>query len=72
MLIPYRRLSSEALRGVIEDYVLREGTDYGHHEYSLDQKVEKVRVQLEKGTASVSYDEETETCSIVLLSELNS
>lgn len=66
MLIPYQRLSSDALRGVIEDYVLREGTDYGEGEYSLDQKVEMVHEQLRKGTASVSYDEESETCSIVL------
>ncbi len=65
MLIPFEKLSAEALRGVIEDYVLREGTDYGDTNYSLDEKIEIVTKQLEKGSASISFDEETETCSIV-------
>ena len=34
--IPFQDLSADALRGVIESFVLREGTDYGAHEYSLD------------------------------------
>jgi uncharacterized protein len=29
MMIPHRMLSPEALRGVIEAFITREGTDYG-------------------------------------------
>lgn len=34
--IPHTDLSAELLRAVIESLVLREGTDYGEHEVSLD------------------------------------
>jgi hypothetical protein len=32
MIIPHRMLSPDALRGVIEAFVTREGTDYGAQE----------------------------------------
>src|SRR6266849_1499383 len=32
LIIPHRRLSPDALRGVIEAFITREGTDYGPHE----------------------------------------
>ena len=41
MEIPHRQLSDEALLGVIEEYISREGTDYGHREYSFEEKIEK-------------------------------
>ena len=46
MEIPHRQLSDEALLGVIEEYISREGTEYGHREYSFEEKIEKVRSQL--------------------------
>lgn len=64
--IPWERLSPEALRGVIETFVLREGTDYGPRECSLDEKVNQVRRQLETGKAAVTYDPQLESCSIIL------
>ena len=45
VVVPYTELSEEALRGVLESFVLREGTDYGEREFSLDQKVEHVTRQ---------------------------
>ena len=66
MEIPYSKLSPEALKGIIEEFVLREGTDYGDREYSLDQKVAHVEKQLERGDAKVVFDPESETCSIVV------
>ena len=65
MEIPYKRLSPEILRGVIEQFVLREGTDYGHDEYSLEEKVRAVERQLERGVVQIVFDHETETCNIV-------
>ena len=49
IVIPHRELSPEALRGVMESFVLREGTDYGEREVSLEQKVAQVLRQLERG-----------------------
>jgi uncharacterized protein YheU (UPF0270 family) len=64
MMIPYRMLSPEALRGVLEAFVTREGTDYGTHEVSLETKVGQVRQQLDEGTAVIVYDEATDSCTI--------
>ena len=65
MRIPFERLSPEALRGVVDDFILREGTDYGHGEPSLEEKRAAVMRQLRSGEAYVVFDAETETCSIL-------
>ena len=65
MRIPYQQLSAEALEGVIDDFILREGTDYGHSDVDLEVKRDSVRRQLRKGEAEVVFDASTETCSIV-------
>jgi uncharacterized protein YheU (UPF0270 family) len=62
--IPYAELSPDALRGVIESFVLREGTDYGEKDFSLEQKVAHVMRQLERGEARVMFDPNTETVDI--------
>jgi len=66
MEIPYERLSAEVLNSLIEHFVLREGTDYGHGEYSLEQKVATVKKQLERGDAIIVFDEKEESCDIVV------
>ena len=62
--VPYTALSPEALRGVIEAFVLREGTDYGEREYSLEHKCEAVLAQLQRGEARIFYDPETESVTL--------
>lgn len=63
--IPYSELSPATLRGLIEHFVMREGTDYGETEYSLDEKVEMVRRQLQQGKAKIVYDERDQSFDIV-------
>jgi uncharacterized protein YheU (UPF0270 family) len=41
-VVPYTELSADALQGVVEAFVLREGTDYGATEYALGRKVAQV------------------------------
>ena len=65
--VPYTELSEEALRGVVESFVLREGTDYGEREFSLEQKVENVLRQLRRGEAQIVFDPGTETIDIVVV-----
>lgn len=65
MEIPYRLLTDDALTGLIEEFVTREGTDYGHSGFSLAQKAAAVRRQLEAGMAVIVYDEAEMTCNIV-------
>ena len=64
--IPVQELSPDALRGVVESFVLREGTDYGTYEYSLEQKVAHVMRQLEKGEALIMFDPNTESVQLVV------
>ena len=40
--VPHTALAGDLLRAVIESFVLREGTDYGERELSLDDKVRRV------------------------------
>ena len=65
VFVPYAELSAEALRGVVESFVLREGTDYGEREYSLEQKLAHVYRQLERGEAQIVFDPNTETIDII-------
>ena len=70
MRIPHERLSEDVLIGVIESFVLREGTDYGAHEVSLATKVEQVRRQLECGEIHLLFDAEAESITLVPRAEL--
>lgn len=63
--IPLDALSEDALLGVIESFVLREGTDYGARERSHEEKVADVRRQLECGEARIVFDPEAESVNIV-------
>jgi hypothetical protein len=65
-IIPVNRLSLKALRGVIEEFISREGTDYGEMEISPETKFRQVRQRLERGLAVLIFDDETETTNIFL------
>ena len=66
MIIPHGSLRPELLRAIVEEYVTREGTDYGDVVYSLESKVQSVVRQLESGKASIVFDPTTETCDVVV------
>lgn len=66
IVIPHRELSADALRGVLESFVLREGTEYGEHDVSLDEKVAQVLLQLERGEAQVIFHAALESIDIVV------
>ena len=65
MEIHHSQLSDEALLGVIEEYISREGTDYGHREYSFEEKIKKVKSQLIKGEIKLLFDSKTASCNLV-------
>jgi uncharacterized protein YheU (UPF0270 family) len=64
VVVPYTELTPDLLHAVVESYVLREGTDYGEKEFSLEDKVAHVIAQLKRGDAQIVFDPETETVSI--------
>lgn len=68
--IPFNLLTDDALKGLIEEFVSREGTDYGQGVYTLEAKAASVRKQLAAGRAVIVYDPATQCCNIVLKEEL--
>lgn len=63
--VPHDELSAEALRAVIESFVLREGTDYGERDIAHDAKVAQVMRQLERGEARILFDPLDSSITIV-------
>lgn len=64
MEIPYQELEEKTLRAVIEEFISREGTEYGEFEYSLEQKVQQIKDQLKKGNIILNYDSESQSCHL--------
>lgn len=62
--IPYDQLSPEALNGVIEEFVTRDGTDYGEKEVPLEIKINQVLKQLKSGKAVIIFDQNLSSCNI--------
>ena len=57
MIIDYTKLAPDTLDALIESFVLREGTDYGEVEYTLEEKVEHVKAQLANKEVAIEYSE---------------
>ena len=65
-IIPANKLSAKALQGVIEEFISRDGTNYGAMESPLDTKARQVKSKLKDGSAVLVFDDETETTNIFL------
>ena len=65
MIVPWQDIPAQTLTNLIEEFVTRDGTDYGEHEVSLSTRVEQVRRQLERKEAFVWFDEATESVGVV-------
>jgi hypothetical protein len=63
--VPYGRLAPGVLRRLAEEFVTRDGTDYGRDELTLEQKVANLQRLLERGEATIVYDAESDTTSVV-------
>lgn len=66
MRIPHTALASYTLHNLVEEFVTREGTDYGAQVYSLADKVSQVLRQLDQGRVVILYDPQTGSCQIEL------
>jgi len=67
--VPATSLAAETLRAIIESFIVREGTDYGDADYSLDNKVDQVRRQLDRGEVLLMWDEVLESCNLITKAE---
>jgi len=67
--VPREVLSDEAMRGIVESFILREGTDYGREEVALTTKMIQIEKQLERGDVKIVFDPNTESVGIVTAHE---
>lgn len=63
--IPPSVLSEEILRAIIEEFVSRDGTDYGLVERSFEEKVQNVLDQINRQDVIIQFDQRTESVNLV-------
>ena len=63
--IPYEKHSPEALKGLMEEFATRDGTDYGETEVPLERKTAQILRGLQSGRAVIVFDPDSETCNIL-------
>jgi len=63
-IIPVKKLTSEALQRVIEEFISRNGTDYGEIGVLPETNFRQVKHKLENGSAVLIFDDENETTNI--------
>lgn len=64
MEIPHSQLTDEVLEAIIEEFITREGTDYGDCVLELADKVVQVKEQLNRGDVFLSFDPLTQSCQL--------
>jgi uncharacterized protein YheU (UPF0270 family) len=69
MIIPPESLSAEALQGVLEEFISRDGTDYGESELSLEAKVNRLKPQVMRGEVLIVFDEVLEGVTLMTREE---
>lgn len=67
-ILPHQ-LSESALKGIIENFILREGTDYGLAEVSYESKEKQILKQIDKGEIKIIFDQSSETVSLLTASD---
>jgi uncharacterized protein YheU (UPF0270 family) len=65
MLIAQELLEADTLTRLIEDFVTRDGTDNGD-ETPLETRVARVRLALNKGSAVIAFDPDSQQCMLLL------
>jgi uncharacterized protein YheU (UPF0270 family) len=65
MIIPWQDLAEDTLRNLLEEYVSRDGTDYGEQEVSLARKVLQVQRQLQDKILVIWFDQATASTTLL-------
>ncbi|GLT14781.1 MULTISPECIES: YheU family protein [Vibrio] len=71
MIIPWQDIDPDTLENLIKEFILREGTDYGMQETSLETKIKQVKGQLKSGSVAIVFSELHESVDIKPINELN-
>jgi uncharacterized protein YheU (UPF0270 family) len=62
--VPPSALSPTALVGLVEEFITREGTDYGLREYTLDEKRASVMRLIDEGEVALYFDTNSQTATL--------
>ena len=71
MIIPWQDIDPDTLDNLIKEFILREGTDYGMQETSLESKIKQVKGQLKSGCVAIVFSELHESVDIKSINELS-
>ncbi len=63
--IPWQSIPPETLTRLIEEFVTRDGTDYGEYEVEISRKVEQVKSGLKSKRMLIVFNEDEEQTTIV-------
>lgn len=71
MIIPPEQVNIDSLRSIVESVIVRDGTDYGERELSLEEKVDILLPQVLRSEVLISFDEDTETITLIPKQDTN-
>lgn len=63
--IPYQQLSEDALSGILDEFINREGTDYGDIEVSHERKYQQLLTALQSGRCKIVFDPASDSCTLI-------
>ena len=69
-IIPLTQLSRDALEGVIDDFLSREGANCDHAELTLNEQRARVRLQVTSGDVIILFEPKHGTCSLIRRNDL--
>ena len=62
--IPWDALEADVLHALVEEFVSREGTDYGNVELSLTEKAEQVISGVKNKRYVILFDQQMQSCHV--------
>lgn len=65
MIVPWEQVPADSLRNLVEEFVTRDGTDYGEQEISLETRVGQVMQQLRRAEVVIWFDGVTESITLM-------
>ena len=68
--IPPERLDRDVYVSVLEEYINREGTDYGIRELSMNEKMNNLMVLVDRGEVLIVFDPANESCTVMTREDL--
>lgn len=63
--IPFEQIDPDTLRRMVQEFVTRDGADWGDIGCTLEEKVDQVLLQLKRGKVKIVFDQVSQTANLV-------